>query len=127
MNYDTGNNIEINNIVLPPNVVRELQRLGRAMESYTRGELESAVIATHMDGNLIDDPNGVNFYDQLELTEAEKKKRANAHGDEAEETEEEKDEKRSDNHPSKLSSFRRRLLEARANRSQEDEHLANNG
>lgn len=66
------NNIMVNGVVLPDNVVRELQRLGRALDWYTHGELQSAVKACAVDANLIDDPDGINFIDKLELTDEEK-------------------------------------------------------
>lgn len=82
MNYDTGHAITINNVQLPIQVVRELQRLGRALEWYSNGELNSAVAACAIDGNLIDDPHGVDFIDKLELTDAEKRKSQACNDDE---------------------------------------------
>ncbi len=74
MERTNGSDVVINGIVLPNHVVLELQRLGRALEWYNSGELHSAVLACAVDRKLIDDPNGVNFMDQLELTDEEKRK-----------------------------------------------------
>lgn len=74
MERTNGNDVVINGVVLPNHVVLELQRLGRALEWYNAGELQSAVIACAVDRTLIDDPNGVNFIDKLELTDEEKRK-----------------------------------------------------
>ncbi|MEQ1789889.1 MAG: hypothetical protein ABL857_05535 [Rickettsiales bacterium] len=71
MYYDNNAEIVVNNVQLPNNVVRELQRLGRSLKSYTHGELQSAVIACAFDGRLIDDPDGDNFMDKLVLTDEE--------------------------------------------------------
>ena len=74
MERTNGSDVVINGVVLPNHVVLELQRLGRALEWYNTGELHSAVLACAVDRKLIDDPNGVNFMDQLELTDEEKRK-----------------------------------------------------
>jgi hypothetical protein len=62
----------VNGVDLPRNVVLELQRLGLALEWYTQHELESSVRACAVDNKLIDDPNGINFADKIELTHEEK-------------------------------------------------------
>ena len=61
----------INGVELPRNVVLELQKLGLALEWYTKYELESSVRACAVDNRLIDDPQGMNFADRLELTQDE--------------------------------------------------------
>ncbi|MEZ5691317.1 MAG: hypothetical protein R3D71_06605 [Rickettsiales bacterium] len=72
MERTNGSDITVNGVLLPHHLVRELQKLGRALEWYHKGELEKAVIATAVDRNLIDDPDGHNFNDKLELTDSEK-------------------------------------------------------
>ena len=67
----------INGVVLPQRVLEELRRLGTALSWYSAGELEDAVEACAVDGQLIDDPMGMNFRDRLSLSEAEKAKREN--------------------------------------------------
>lgn len=60
---------------LPPYLLEELRLLGLPLASYTRGELESARIACAVDGKLIDDPDGFNFLDKLQMTYAEREAR----------------------------------------------------
>lgn len=76
MDIDFNHNADkiVNGVTLPRNVVIELKRLGRALEWYNSGELESAVKACAVDMRLIDDHEGINFMDQLELTDSEKQK-----------------------------------------------------
>ena len=57
----------VNGIVLPDRVAAELRRLGIALSWYTSGELEDAVAACSIDGQLIDDIDGINFHDKLAL------------------------------------------------------------
>ncbi len=66
------NEVTINGVALPQRVVEELRRLGRPLSWYTHHELEDAVLACAVDGQLIDDPNGTDFQDMLTLTEDEK-------------------------------------------------------
>lgn len=63
----------INGVELPERVIEELRRLGIALSWYSHGELEAAVNACAYDGQLIDDPDGVDFMDELELTPHEEK------------------------------------------------------
>lgn len=64
-------NKTVNGVELPRNVVLELQKLGLALECYAKHELEKSVLACAVDGNLVDDPQGINFADKLELTHNE--------------------------------------------------------
>lgn len=66
------NQVIINGVPLPDNVVEELRILGLPLFSYNRGELEDAVIACHYDSKLIDDKAGENFRDKLTLTNEER-------------------------------------------------------
>jgi hypothetical protein len=61
----------INGVELPQRVLDELKRLGIALANYNAGELQAAVRACAIDGQLIDDKNGANFFDQLELDDDE--------------------------------------------------------
>jgi hypothetical protein len=65
--------LEINGVRLPAYVVEELNRLGVSLSAYSTGELEAAVQACAFDRKLIDDPNGLNFMDELELTNSEER------------------------------------------------------
>ena len=62
----------INGVALPRQVIDELRKLGVALSWYNAGELHDAIQATHYDGQLIDDHDGVNFRDKLHHTEEEK-------------------------------------------------------
>jgi hypothetical protein len=70
-----GGGAEIKGVDIPKNVLDQLKRLGFPLFSYSRGQLEEAVQACAFDGNLIDDPDGEDFEDMLELTEDEKETR----------------------------------------------------
>ena len=61
----------VNGVVLSPNVLYELRRLGIALFSYNAGELQTAVQACIIDRTLIDDPDGINFFDRTSLTPSE--------------------------------------------------------
>ncbi len=137
MEQTNGNNVVVNGVVLPNHVVMELQRLGRALEWYNSGELHSAVLACAVDRKLIDDPNGVNFMDQLELTDEERRKTEyyNHDGEHyyseykrkkeiEEELEREKElERETKNKPNKILSFCKYLRERRAKKLSEEEKL----
>ena len=123
MENELNSNNELNGVPLPENVVRELKRLGRALESFTAGELHSAVRACEMDGNLIDDPNGMSFLDQLELTAAEKQKALHNNENIMDEDDEEETSLtncKSNHHSNKISSFCKRLTESRMRRMHEN-------
>lgn len=57
---------------LPLHVREELRKLGLPLAAYTRGELEAILAACAFDARLVDDPNGINLWDKLTLTEREK-------------------------------------------------------
>jgi len=59
----------INGVTIPQNVIDQLRRLGVALSWYTPGELQAAVNSCAVDCTLIDDPDGINFMDDLSLTE----------------------------------------------------------
>ena len=61
----------VNGVELPRNVVLELQKLGLSLSWYTKDQLERSVLACAVDNKLVDDPQGVNFDDKLELTNEE--------------------------------------------------------
>ena len=61
----------VNGVELPRNVVLELNKLGMSLSWYTKDQLERSVRACAVDCKLIDDPQGVNFDDKLELTNEE--------------------------------------------------------
>jgi len=62
----------INGVDLPANVVQQLEMLGLELAWYTKHELESSVRSCAVDNKLVDDPNGINFADKIELTHEEK-------------------------------------------------------
>lgn len=64
--------IVIKDVLLPREVAEELRRLGISLNWYSASELADAVIACSYDGQLIDDPEGVSFRDQLQLSTTEK-------------------------------------------------------
>lgn len=68
---DNGD-IVINGVVLPRVVADQLRRLGLSLSWYSKGELEAAINGCAVDCNLIDDPDGVGFFDDLVLDEREK-------------------------------------------------------
>lgn len=119
MNRTNGNDVVVNGVPLPNHVVLELQRLGRALEWYNAGELQSAVLACAVDRKLIDDPSGANFIDQLELTDEEKRKAEHrAHNIE----EHEKERKTGG-----IWGFCKRLKESRMRRHEYEEKVACSG
>ncbi len=121
MNRTNGNDVVVNGVPLPNHVVLELQRLGRALEWYNAGELHSAVLACAVDRKLIDDPNGVNFIDQLELTDAEKRKAEHrVHNIEEHEEDKAKEERKSGG----IWGFCKRLKESRLRRHDYEEKIA---
>jgi len=69
-----GEGIVVSGVELSPLVAEQLARLGLSLNAYTKWQLEAAQRACAFDCNLIDDPNGLDFEDQLELTDAEKNK-----------------------------------------------------
>ena len=97
--------ITVNNVQLPVQVIRELQRLGRALEWYTSGELNSAVAACAVDGNLIDDLNGIYFMVRLEFTSSEERQANESTNDE--------EDGNAKCTPNKLWSFCKRIKESR--------------
>lgn len=62
----------INGVILPQHVLEELKRLGIAASWYSAAELQEAIRACHYDRQLIDDPAGVHYRDQLHLSNHEK-------------------------------------------------------
>lgn len=128
MYQSNGGNLVVNNVRLPDHVVLELQRLGRALEWYTAGELYSAVEACAVDRRLIDDPDGVNFMDKLELTDAEKRKAESKLHDDISAEDDDEDES---THSSKCKSrniivnFCKRLKESRMNSINQEKELCN--
>lgn len=59
----------VNGVTLPQRVINELQRLGIALSWYSPGELRAAVEACAVSEKLIHDDEGVNFFDELVMTE----------------------------------------------------------
>jgi len=57
----------VNGVVLPRLVLEQLQKLGISLAWYSEYELGAAVRACAVDCTLIDDPDGNNFLDNLEL------------------------------------------------------------
>jgi len=66
--------IVLNSVVLPKLVADQIRRLGYDLLSYNEGQLEAATLGCAVDCNLIDDPDGVNFFDDLQLDERERAK-----------------------------------------------------
>lgn len=127
MERTNGNEVVVNGVPLPNHVVLELQRLGRALEWYNAGELKSAVLACAVDRKLIDDPNGANFIDQLELTDEEKRKaEGNVHNLDEHRESKEKDECESEHKSEKggIWGFCKRLKEGRIRRYSYDDKIA---
>jgi len=61
----------VNGVVLSPNVLCELRKLGFSLSSYNEGELETAVLGCAFDETLVDDPDGNGFFDLTKLTDNE--------------------------------------------------------
>jgi hypothetical protein len=57
--------IVVNGVVLPQAVADQLRMLGLSLSWYSAGELQAAVQDCVVDENLIKDPNGLNFMDDL--------------------------------------------------------------
>ena len=124
MERTNGNEVVVNGVPLPNHVVLELQRLGRALEWYNAGELQSAVLACAVDRKLIDDPNGANFMDQLELTAEEKRKAEHRnHNIEEHDEDKAKEERKSGG----IWGFCKRLKEGRLHRHDYEEKIACSG
>lgn len=64
---------EVNGVVLPFHVVRELQSLASSLvpSFYTAHQLQSMVLNSHFDRKVIDDHKGNDIYDQMDLTKDE--------------------------------------------------------
>lgn len=71
----------ISGLVISEHVIKELRKLGIALNWYNIGELEDAIIACAVDMNLIDDDDGIDFRDKLLLSHRERllKERRAAH------------------------------------------------
>lgn len=67
-----NSDIIVNGVTLPQRVVDELRRLGISLSWYSASELEDAIAACAIDGELIDDDEGINFRDMLHRTDREK-------------------------------------------------------
>lgn len=65
----------VNGVELPNHVAEELRMLGIPMGSYSNGQLEAAIIASHYDRQVFDDDKGISFADKLTLTRQEKMNR----------------------------------------------------
>ena len=68
--HDDG--IIINGVVVPKLVADQLRQLGVSLSWYSKGQLEAAINGCSVDCNLIDDPDGANFFDDLKLDEHER-------------------------------------------------------
>jgi len=74
---DAGATMRIKGVDIPASVLRQLRELGIPIEHFTRGELQDAVLACAIDGDLVDDEHGTSFKDKLTLTKEEEYTRAN--------------------------------------------------
>jgi hypothetical protein len=76
----SGGTVVINGVVLPELVMHQLKRLGLPLHWYNHGELMEAVDACRVDCSLVDDDEGQNFHDRIQLShmevEARKERRA---------------------------------------------------
>lgn len=64
---------EVNGIILPHHVVRELQSLANSLvpSFYTAHQLQSMVLNSQFDRKVVDDHKGKDIYDQMDLTKDE--------------------------------------------------------
>ena len=63
--------VTVNGVVVPKLVAEQLKNAGIAIAFLSAGQLEAAIQACAVDCKLIDDPNGTNFFDDLELDAAD--------------------------------------------------------
>jgi|GEM_PF-3257906 len=70
--------IVVNGVPIPKLVADQLRQLGLSLSWYSKGQLEAAINGCSVDCNLVDDPEGINFFDDLRFDDRE---RAEAEGE----------------------------------------------
>ena len=71
---NSDGSITISGVLIPRIVADQLKKLGASLSFMNTGQLEAAIENCAVDCNLIDDPEGNSFFDDMELDDSEKDK-----------------------------------------------------